>query len=502
MNRFLSMIVLSVASISFAAPAAPAANAATATKSQRLELANAQRMRDSLVALRWEARRQALAERDAWQDVFTEVRDSLENAREERAQADAEARRLVREEAAMSVAAAPQMSANPTDPLDGVRRNLTGRLDALRERVVRSVPVRREERLASLDSVRASIAEISAVENGLSRAVGAWRAEWVRTRGFDTLTGALPRPEGEPAKGRIAAAGELGAWYVSDDGRIVGALVRTGVGGSWEWREDLSDSAKLALSRLNEPGVALPIDPALSTPDGPGFFQGGAGPDLRERIGAFFSFQSGPLHVLALWAARAVMALLVFLGVAVGWIGWRRRNLISRQERDPLPYEERILPGMSDPRKASELVAACPDTYLGRVVKRGLESRELSPEALEQLLTAVESAETRKLEHNLSRLGTIGSNAPFIGLFGTVCGILDAFAALGREGAGPQAVMTAIAEALVATAIGLLVAIPAIWIFNSLQARVQELSGRAKELRTLMVAASLEAAVRGGSKKA
>ncbi len=499
MSRFLSMFLFLATSALFAAPAP---GAATATKSQRIELAAAQRMRDSLVALRWEARRQALAERDAWQDVFAQVRDSLETSREERAQVDAETRRLLREEPAVSAARLPPMVDNPTDPLDGIRRNLTGRLDALRERVVRSVPVRREERLASLDSVRTAIAEISAVETGLSRAVGAWRAEWLRTRAFDTVSGALPRPEGEPANGRIVAAGELGAWYLSDDGRIAAALVRTGAGGSWEWREDLSDSATLAVSRLDQPGVALPVDPALSTPDGPGFFQGGAGPDWRQRIGAFFSFQSGPLHVLALWAARAVMALLVFLGVAVGWIGWRRRNLISRQERDALPYEDRILPAMSDPRQAAELVAACPDTYLGRVVKRGLENRELSPEALEQILTAVESAETRKLEHNLSRLGTIGSNAPFIGLFGTVCGILDAFAALGREGAGPQAVMTAIAEALVATAIGLLVAIPAIWIFNSLQARVQELSGRAKELRTLVVAASLEAAVRGGSKKA
>lgn len=479
------------------APPAPA----VATKSQRLELANAQRLRDSLVAARWEARRQALAERDAEQQEFSAIRDSLEAVRDERTQLDAELRRLVRDEAATSAPVAAVV-ANPQDPLDGLRRQLAGRLDALRERVSRSVPVHRAERLVALDSVRSEVAEISGIENGLGRAVSRWRNEWVRSRGIDSSTGALPRPEGDPAQGQILSVGELGGWYRSLDGKAVGALVRTGPDGTWEWREDLADSAKLAIARISEAGAYLPIDPGLSRPEGPGFFAGGPRPGWLQRLGGLFSFQSGPLHLLALWAARAVMVLLVFLGIVVGWIGWRRHQIIARQERDGLGYEDRLLAGMSDPKQAGELLATCPDTYFGRIVRRGVQSRELSPEALEQLLTAVESAETRKLEHNLSRLGTIGSNAPFIGLFGTVCGILEAFAALGREGAGPQGVMTAIAEALVATAVGLLVAIPAIWIFNALQSRVQELSGRAKELRTLMVAASLEAAVRGGQKKA
>jgi biopolymer transport protein ExbB/TolQ len=498
----LAASLLMCASLALAANAQPAQAPAAASKSQKLELASAQRMRDSLVALRWEARRQALAERDAWQQDFNQVRDSLETIREERAQLDAEVRRLARNEAEALAASVPQVVANPADPLDALRRNLSGRLEALRERVSRSVPVRRDERLAALDSVRREIAEISAVENGLGRAIGVWRLEWQRTRGTDSVVGMLPRPEGDPANGRILSAGDLGAWYVSQDGRIAGVAVRSGLGGAWEWREDLSDSTKAAIAQWNDANGLLPVDPGLSTPDGAGFFAGGPQPGFRERMASFFSFQKGPLHLVALWAARSVMALLVFLGAVVGWIGWRRSRVISTQERDRIGYEDKILPGMSDAKKAAELVATCPDTYLGRIVKRGVESRDLSPEALEQLLTAVESAETRKLEHNLSRLGTIGSNAPFIGLFGTVCGILDAFAALGREGAGPQAVMTAIAEALVATAVGLLVAIPAIWVFNALQSRVQELSGRAKELRTLMVAASLEAAVRGGSKKA
>jgi biopolymer transport protein ExbB len=81
-----------------------------------------------------------------------------------------------------------------------------------------------------------------------------------------------------------------------------------------------------------------------------------------------------------------------------------------------------------------------------------------------------------KLERRLAFLGTLGNNAPFIGLFGTVIGVVKAFEELGKqpatvaagEGAfsAPTQVMAAIAEALVATAIGLAVAIPAVAMYN------------------------------------
>jgi biopolymer transport protein ExbB len=77
-------------------------------------------------------------------------------------------------------------------------------------------------------------------------------------------------------------------------------------------------------------------------------------------------------------------------------------------------------------------------------------------------------------------LGTLGSNAPFIGLLGTVIGIVMAFDALGAAGptgAPPAAVMCAIAEALVATAVGLFVAIPAVVAYNAFQRRVRVLLG-------------------------
>ena len=90
-------------------------------------------------------------------------------------------------------------------------------------------------------------------------------------------------------------------------------------------------------------------------------------------------------------------------------------------------------------------------------------------------MAAVKARLRLELERHLGILGTLGNNAPFIGLFGTVLGIIKAFADLaqqpGRRGAA--AVMAGISEALVATAVGLLVAIPAVVAFNIFQGRVR-----------------------------
>lgn len=80
------------------------------------------------------------------------------------------------------------------------------------------------------------------------------------------------------------------------------------------------------------------------------------------------------------------------------------------------------------------------------------------------------------LETNLTFLASVGSNAPFIGLFGTVLGIMKAFNDLvGNAGGGADVVMGGISEALVATAVGIFVAIPALAAFNAFQRKVEQL---------------------------
>lgn len=90
-------------------------------------------------------------------------------------------------------------------------------------------------------------------------------------------------------------------------------------------------------------------------------------------------------------------------------------------------------------------------------------------------------------EKNLAVLATIGSNAPFIGLFGTVLGIIKAFHDLSQQVTGAQTVTSGISEALVATAVGLLVAIPAVIAFNIFQRRVRAAVSEAEALKSFLI---------------
>jgi len=107
------------------------------------------------------------------------------------------------------------------------------------------------------------------------------------------------------------------------------------------------------------------------------------------------------------------------------------------------------------------------DSLETNVVLFGLREYRKGPDAVEDLLTGAESKERMRYNRRLSFLATVGSNAPFIGLFGTVLGIIRAFQDLGANFADASGtVMAGIAEALIATAVGLLVAIPAVVAYN------------------------------------
>ncbi len=116
-------------------------------------------------------------------------------------------------------------------------------------------------------------------------------------------------------------------------------------------------------------------------------------------------------------------------------------------------------------------------SHLAKVVVAGLqefrahqESSDIPGEELEASKRALDRSEAivhAELKRGISSLATIGSTAPFVGLFGTVVGIINAFRGIASEkSAGLGAVSAGISEALVTTAIGLLVAIPAVWMFN------------------------------------
>ncbi len=107
-------------------------------------------------------------------------------------------------------------------------------------------------------------------------------------------------------------------------------------------------------------------------------------------------------------------------------------------------------------------------TFETEVALTGLRNRSRGPQIMEGSMAGYISGYKSKLDRGLVVLGTLGNNAPFIGLFGTVIGIIKAFHDLSShpEG-GPAVVMSGISEALVATAVGLMVAIPAVIAFNA-----------------------------------
>ncbi|MCM2322002.1 MAG: MotA/TolQ/ExbB proton channel family protein [Oligoflexia bacterium] len=112
-----------------------------------------------------------------------------------------------------------------------------------------------------------------------------------------------------------------------------------------------------------------------------------------------------------------------------------------------------------------------------------------SPEVLDELARDPLLRARLGWDRNLPILATIGSNAPFVGLFGTVLGIIKAFHDLSQQaGAAAQTVSSGISEALVATAVGILVAIPAVVAFNLLQRKVKAALTEAEALKSFLIA--------------
>jgi biopolymer transport protein ExbB len=132
-----------------------------------------------------------------------------------------------------------------------------------------------------------------------------------------------------------------------------------------------------------------------------------------------------------------------------------------------------------------------------RLMKTALSNIDKIPEALEKILEAQEMSEKRELEKGAALLGTVGANAPFLGLTGTVIGILSAFQRFAESsGQGSTEVMSAISRALVATALGLLVAIPAVIFYNIIRGKIRSILDQSRELRALLIARSLHSSVR------
>ncbi len=182
--------------------------------------------------------------------------------------------------------------------------------------------------------------------------------------------------------------------------------------------------------------------------------------DIQERLTAF-----------AMLGAGWVMWLLVLLSVVGLAIILERAYYLVSSRDDTRRLREALQKKLDDGAldEARKLVAASPSLE-ARIIATGLAAAAHGASSAEEAMSAERIIARSRLDRNLAFLGTVGNNAPFVGLLGTVIGIIRAFQAL-HESAGQvsEGLMAEIGEALVATAIGLLVALPAVAAYNLFQ---------------------------------
>ena len=204
----------------------------------------------------------------------------------------------------------------------------------------------------------------------------------------------------------------------------------------------------------------------------------------------------------------------LFLDAGAGWVLWllaglsvasvaiaiERWFLYQRAAGDLHALSaglQQRLAGQGDAEAAKWLEGSA--SVAARVAAAGLRLAERGPAAASKAMVSRTALEREDLDRRLAFLGTLGNNAPFIGLFGTVIGVIQAFEELGHSAAGHAgagaasqvasgAVMSAIAEALVATAVGIAVALPAVAAYNYLQRRVEHVLAGVEVLSNLVLA--------------
>lgn len=182
--------------------------------------------------------------------------------------------------------------------------------------------------------------------------------------------------------------------------------------------------------------------------------------DIQERLTAF-----------AMLGATWVMWLLILLSVIGVAIIFERMYYFfsSRDDVRALQEDLRLLLAKNDVAGARERLSQS-KSFQARIVYSGIEVADEGAAAVEERLAGETAVSRTQMERNLGFLGTVGNNAPFVGLLGTVIGVIKAFHVL-DESAGKvtSGLMTEVGEALVATAIGLLVALPAVAFYNYFQ---------------------------------
>ncbi|HUP88169.1 MAG TPA: MotA/TolQ/ExbB proton channel family protein [Longimicrobiales bacterium] len=188
------------------------------------------------------------------------------------------------------------------------------------------------------------------------------------------------------------------------------------------------------------------------------------------------------------WFARVILFVLIamsILSLTVAFFKWKRMRAMAVATRTFAPLFSQALEN-EDVAGALALTETHKESHVARVLGESL--REVAPllndpRVAGAAITSAERSVEREqilladeLKTGLGLLATVGATAPFVGLLGTVFGIVNSFTGMATsKSGGLEAISAGIAEALIATAVGLLVAIPAVWLYNYLTGRMESL---------------------------
>ena len=188
--------------------------------------------------------------------------------------------------------------------------------------------------------------------------------------------------------------------------------------------------------------------------------------------------------------ARAIAFILVIMSMISFGVAIERIYTFTQARKQSKLYAPQVAKHLKDGRLKDAIAISSSKTYryshLAKVVLAGLQEYQFQQESVanlsrEDLVDTVRRAIQRAsaltandLKKGVAALATIGATAPFVGLLGTVVGIITAFQGIAATGSGGLgAVSAGISEALVETALGLVVAIPAVWFYNYLTGRIE-----------------------------
>ncbi|WP_376692609.1 protein TolQ [Wenzhouxiangella sp. EGI_FJ10409] len=188
---------------------------------------------------------------------------------------------------------------------------------------------------------------------------------------------------------------------------------------------------------------------------------------------------------------QCVMALLVAASVLSWMVIFRKRQMLSRAESRSRKFEEKFwsgadlnnlydsVAGNREPREGLEALFEAGFREFSRQREEGRIDADALTNGAQRAMRVTLTREMDRLEHRLSFLATVGSVSPYVGLFGTVWGIMNSFRGLaGSQQATIAMVAPGISEALIATAMGLFAAIPAVVAFNKFSTQVERLEVR------------------------